>query len=88
MEHPKFAKAGLVVGLNQEHNTRITLVNMHSQITPNEFMQNLYSKKLNDMISLVAFEKDIKMVSKLWVVSEKSVMVTLGMPEDAVNAFH
>ena len=53
----KFAEAGLVVGLNPERGTRIAVVNVYSQITPDEFMQNLYSKNLNDVMSPAAFEK-------------------------------
>ena len=72
--------------MNPTRSTRISVVGVHSQNTPADFIETLYQKNLSDMMSLATFDNDVEILSKPWKASEKSLTVTLEMPEDAPSS--
>lgn len=62
----RFGEVGLVVDVNERVKPRVVVQRVHSEITPDEFMDELYVKNLRDVMSREDFGKSVKLVSPPW----------------------
>lgn len=62
----KFVEAGLEVSINEKSGVRVVIQGVHSEITPDEFMGDLYEMNLKEECTVEEYKKTVKMVSKPW----------------------
>lgn len=64
--NPKFGEVGLEVSVNEKLGPRVVVQRVHSEITLDEFMGDLYEMNLKDVMTPEAFKRGIKLVSRPW----------------------
>lgn len=62
----KFADVGLEVSVNDRLGPKVVVQRVHSQLTPDEFMTELYDLNLAEMMSPEVFRKSVRLSSGPW----------------------
>lgn len=78
----KFAEVGLDVTVNQERGSKLVIQGVHSEISVDEFMAELYELNLKEYMSPALFKTNVRIASKPWSPENgASVNVTLELDE-------
>lgn len=65
-ENPKFSEAGLVVSVKDKLGPRISVQRVHSEITLDEFMEELYVLNFVELMPREKFGKCVRVISPPW----------------------
>lgn len=85
----KFAEAGLVVKKRPETKPQVVVYDVDTSITPEEFMEELFAKNLEETMTAAEFKKSVHLGSKPWSVTDgATINVTLEVDTKAQEALH
>lgn len=81
----KFAEVGLEVSVNDKLGPRVTVQRVHRQITPDEFMAELYELNLKGRMTAERYRKAVRLVSAPWTAGEGETAVVLECTKEVAE---
>lgn len=82
-ENRKFSEVGLEVAVPTKLGPKIMVQRVHGEISPDEFMEELYSLNLGDMMTPATFKKSVRIASAPWKAGDRAVNnITLEVTQD------
>lgn len=84
--NPKFREVGLDVAVNDKIGPKVIVRGVHSEITPDEFMGDLYEMNLKGIMTPEAFRKGMRLASRPWKAGSGVVSVMLEGSATACDA--
>lgn len=83
--NPKFGEVGLDVEVNDRLGAEVNVRGVHSEITPDEFMSDLYELNLKEVMSPAAFKKGVRIASRPWKSGDGEITVVLEGCSTAID---
>lgn len=84
----KFQEVGLEVSVNDRLGPKVVVHRVHSQISPDEFMTEMYEMNLKAVMSPEMYRKSVRLVSTPWKCDpDKTVNVTLECTNRVMEKF-
>lgn len=81
----KFKEVGLEVSVNQKLGPKVVVQRVHAEITPDEFMRELYALNFEHKMTPEAFKKSVRLVSAPWKTTGGPVNVVLEGCDEAMQ---